>query len=267
MMKQRKNNDGTGVFVRRVENNHMDAKPIGLMRVNGEVKPSRVATNVKKSARPRVDRNKASDVARDSRISSSSDSDGPGVVTDEDNSPYLSTPTTAAAISIEGLYTSMNVQMSPDKALRAAMLKRRFADTIFKATHQNAEKLDPLRMHEDRLRLEGEKQQEKTRIEAEIKAAEAAVSRKRKQNELKTKRKIERAAAKMALQKMERTVDIYESLDITKEVDMLSNSYLTGKPLERLGLYLKVDYLNDDAILNAEEGEILMDVEEGEIIS
>lgn len=32
--------------------------------------------------------------------------------------------------------TSINIQLSPNKALRAAMLKSRFADTIFKATHQ-----------------------------------------------------------------------------------------------------------------------------------
>lgn len=33
-------------------------------------------------------------------------------------------------------WNSLNVQMSPQKALRAAMLKSRFADTIFRAKHQ-----------------------------------------------------------------------------------------------------------------------------------
>ncbi|GFP91244.1 transcription factor gte12 [Phtheirospermum japonicum] len=333
-LKQRKDDDEKGDFVRHVENNLKDTKPIGLMRVHGEVKPARVAlkvcsslrTAVKKepglqSACPRVVRNQPADVARvkcpscaslachcrlkngsaqastsdisserssennqsgDSkqecevkrplafnRRSSSLDSDGPGVVIHEEMSPHLSTPATTAAVSVEG-WASMNVQMSPGKALRAALLKSRFADTIFRATHQNAEKSNPLRMREERERLEKEKQQEKARIEAEIKAAEAA-SRRREQTDLKMKRERERTAAKMALQEMERTVEIYESLDIVKDVEMLCYGYLTGKPLERLGLYLKVDYLQEDenegAMLNAEEGEILFNAEEGEILS
>ncbi|KAL3652770.1 hypothetical protein CASFOL_002451 [Castilleja foliolosa] len=83
---------------------------------------------------------------------------GPGVVTNEVKSPHRSTPDTIAAVSVED-WTSMNVEMSPNKALRAAMLKSRFADTIFKATHQNDEKLAS-RNREAREGLEREKQQE-----------------------------------------------------------------------------------------------------------
>ncbi|KAK6123943.1 hypothetical protein DH2020_042288 [Rehmannia glutinosa] len=81
---------------------------------------------------------------------------GPGVVFDEEKSPHLSTPATTSS-SVEG-WTSFSVQMSPKKALRAAMLKSRFADTIFKATHQ-VEKSDPLRMQQEKERLEREKQE------------------------------------------------------------------------------------------------------------
>nr|KJB57319.1 hypothetical protein B456_009G158600 [Gossypium raimondii] len=68
---------------------------------------------------------------------SKSDQDSNGAVSaldDENvcNSSQLTTPTDAA--SGEGLSTpTFDVPMSPKKALRAAMLKRRFADTILKA--------------------------------------------------------------------------------------------------------------------------------------
>ncbi|KAI3456081.1 hypothetical protein Pfo_012744 [Paulownia fortunei] len=200
----------------------------------------------------------------------------PGIVLNEENSPHLSTPASTAA-SVEG-WTSLNVQISPKKALRAAMLKSRFADTIFRATHQalldHGEKSDRLRMQQERKRLEREQLEEKARIEAEIKAAEAA-SRRREQDDLKMRRERERAAARMAVQQMEKTVDIDENVDILKDLEILCCGSLTdlpdgegcegfkgvhpGNPLERLGLYMKDDYLeeDEDAILTGEEGEIL----------
>ncbi|CAA0832382.1 Transcription factor GTE12 [Striga hermonthica] len=201
-----------------------------------------------------------SEVKRSSAIqksSSSLESQGPGVVIHEEKSPDFPNPSTTALSSTEG-WASLNAQMSPNKALRVAMLKSRFADTIFRATHQ-VEKVDPMRMKQERERLEREKLEEKARIEAEIKAAEAASRRER--DELRMKRERERAAARMALQKMEKSVEINESMDIVKDVEMLCFGFQAGKTLERFGLYLKEDYLEDeedeDAILNAEEGEIL----------
>ncbi|XP_011096463.1 transcription factor GTE9-like isoform X3 [Sesamum indicum] len=203
--------------------------------------------------------------------SSGPDSGGPGVVLDDENSSHLSTPAICAA-SVEG-WNSLDVQMSPKKALRAAMLKTRFADTIFKATHQS-EKSDPVRLQEEREKLEREQLKEKARIEAEIRAAEEA-SRRRLQNDLKMQRERERAAARMALEKMGRTVLIDENVDIWKDLEMLCcgspsdlldgegcdvmKVFHPGNLLEQLGLYIKADYLeeDEDATWDGEEGEIL----------
>ncbi|XP_011096462.1 transcription factor GTE9-like isoform X2 [Sesamum indicum] len=208
--------------------------------------------------------------------SSGPDSGGPGVVLDDENSSHLSTPAICAA-SVEG-WNSLDVQMSPKKALRAAMLKTRFADTIFKATHQvlvdHSEKSDPVRLQEEREKLEREQLKEKARIEAEIRAAEEA-SRRRLQNDLKMQRERERAAARMALEKMGRTVLIDENVDIWKDLEMLCcgspsdlldgegcdvmKVFHPGNLLEQLGLYIKADYLeeDEDATWDGEEGEIL----------
>ncbi|KAK4399300.1 Transcription factor GTE12 [Sesamum angolense] len=208
--------------------------------------------------------------------SSGPDSDGPGVVLDDENSSHLLNPAICAA-SVEG-WSSLDVQMSPKKALRAAMLKTRFADTIFKATHQvlvdQSEKSDPVRLQEEREKLEREQLKERARIEAEIRAAEEA-SRRRLQNDLKMQRERERAAARMALEKMRRTVEIDENADIWKDLEMLccgSPSDLLdgegcnvikifhhGNLLEQLGLYIKADHLeeDEDTTWDGEEGEIL----------
>ncbi|KAK6124132.1 hypothetical protein DH2020_042105 [Rehmannia glutinosa] len=146
--------------------------------------------------------------------------------------------------------------MSPKKALRAAMLKRRFADTIFKATHQ-VEKCDPLRIQQERERLEREKQEAmlKRRFADTIFKATHQVE---KCDPLKMQQERER------LEKMEKTVEIYENVYILKDLEMLCygsrvEGVHRGNPLERLGLYLKDDYLeeDEDAILDLEEGEIL----------
>ncbi|KAL7129773.1 hypothetical protein ABFS83_13G090500 [Erythranthe nasuta] len=234
--------------------------------------------------------------------SSGLDSDGPGVVLNEENVPQLSTPATAVT-SVEG-WSSLNVQMSPTKALRAALLKSRFAETIFKATHQtkldHVEKSDPLRMQKERERLEKEQLEEKVRIEAEIKAAEAA-ARRREHDDIRMRRERERAAARMALQQMEKTVEIDENVYILKDLERLccgspcglscgeccegvKAGFHFGNPLEQLGLYIKddYDYLRDedvvlsgvgeedeDSVLFARSGDedsILIVGEEGEIL-
>ncbi|PIN22596.1 hypothetical protein CDL12_04708 [Handroanthus impetiginosus] len=171
------------------------------------------------------------------------DSDGPGVVLDEENGHQPSTPAATCAF-VEG-------QLSPKKALRAAMLKSRFADTIFKATHkvllERGDKRDRLRMQQEMEKLEREQQKEKAWIEAEMKAAKS------KEQDLKMRRERERAA----LEKMQKTVDICENADILKELEMLYYASLSA-PLEQLGLHMKYDNLEeDDESLCGEEGEIL----------
>lgn len=183
-------------------------------------------------------------------------------------------------------WTPIDIQLSPKKALRAAMLKSRFADTIFKAKHKtlldHVEKIDPVKMQKEKERLERQQLEEAARIEAQIKAAETA-SRMRAEAELKMQREREREAARLALQKIEKTVEINDNPEILKDLEMLSglslsNNRLTGElgaeavvgpiegfqfgnPLERLGLFMKDEYIMDedeDAIFHGdgEEGEV-----------
>jgi len=208
----------------------------------------------------------------------------------------LSTPTSTAAGG-EGWSEPIDIQLSPKKALRAAILKSRFAGTILKAKQKTlldqGDKVDPVKMQQEQERLERQQQEEKERIEAQIRAAEAA-SRSRVEAELKMKREREREAARIALQKMEKTVE-FDNLEILKEIEKLRKCPLTehilndeedspqsvldlgeregnvvllggNNPLERLGLFIKEeeeeDYMEEDVdvveevILNGEEGEI-----------
>ncbi|KAK8580568.1 hypothetical protein V6N13_143648 [Hibiscus sabdariffa] len=223
---------------------------------------------------------------------SKSDQDSNGTVSaldDENvcNSSQLTTPTDVA--SGEGLSTPIfDLRMSPKKALRAAMLKTRFADTILKAQQrallEHCDKTDPVKMQQEKERLEKRQREEKAKIEAQIVAAEAAAKMKA-EVELKKQREREREDARIALQKMEKTAEIEQNLEILKELEMLSGCSLSnnqlhdlknesekasgasyegicGNPLQQLGLFIKTEYSedeDDDAILNedGEEGEIL----------
>ncbi|XVF23561.1 hypothetical protein REPUB_Repub13aG0049200 [Reevesia pubescens] len=126
--------------------------------------------------------------------------------------------------------------MSPRKALRAAMLKTRFADTILKAQQilVHGDKAEPMKMQQEKEKLERRLREEKTMVEAHIRAAEAA------EVELKKQREKEREAARIAFQKMENTAGIELNLEIVKELDILSGYSLSrGNPLHQLGLFLK----------------------------
>ncbi|MBA0876283.1 hypothetical protein Goshw_007906 [Gossypium schwendimanii] len=230
---------------------------------------------------------------------SKSDPDSNGAVSalDEGNvslSPHLTTPATDAG-SGEGFSTPIfDAQMSPKKALRAAMLKSRFAETILKAQKKtlldHGDKADPVKLQQERERLEQRQREEKAKIEAQIRAAEYAAKMKA-ESELKKQREREREAARLALQKMEKTAEIEQNLEILKELETLlgcclySNQFYGRKsgacervieggaygmikgenPLHKLGLFFKDEYFEDeedeDAFLNedivGEEGEIL----------
>ncbi|GAA0144834.1 DNA-binding transcription factor [Lithospermum erythrorhizon] len=195
----------------------------------------------------------------------------------------------------EGCTPAIDIHMSPKKALRAAMLKSRFADTIFKARHktllEQGDKADPVKLQWEKDKLEKQHREEKARIEAQIVAAEAAshlraqselkMQREREreaaQSELKMQREREREAARIALEQMERTIDIDDNLKFLRDLELMSRSSadsgcsLAGSPanpLERLGLYFKEDFIEDDddddvevALVNSEDG-----CEEGEIM-
>ncbi|KAL0450765.1 UNVERIFIED_CONTAM: Transcription factor GTE8 [Sesamum latifolium] len=195
---------------------------------------------------------------------------------------------------LDGESSQAERQVSPDKLYRAALLKNRFADTILKArekTLNQDDKADPERLRREREELEMHKRREKARLQAEARAAEDA----RKQAEAeaaaeaKRRRELEREAAREALLKMEKTVEINENSRFLEDLEMLravapeqlpssvdetspdhspdgfgSFKFGGSNPLEQLGLYMKVDDEEEEvdppSVPNA-----IDDVEEGEI--
>ncbi|KAG2652137.1 hypothetical protein PVAP13_1NG333900 [Panicum virgatum] len=177
----------------------------------------------------------------------------------------------------EGENSKPNTQVSPDRLLRAALLRSRYADVIVKARgilSQGGDKQEE---------LEKLQKEEKARLLAEGNAAMEA-QRAEAEAEAKRKRDFEREKARQALQEMERTVEINDSLHL-KDLEMLgastaehivssvdetsperSQGYQPGSVnplLEQLGLFMKVDDEEDDeepssvpGVKEAEEGEI-----------
>ncbi|CAL0306485.1 unnamed protein product [Lupinus luteus] len=198
------------------------------------------------------------------------------------NGSQLSTHATDASSCEVWSTPDFDVQLSPKKALRAAMLKSRFADTILKAQQKtildHGDKSDPLKMRLEKERLERIQREERARIEAQIKAAELA-ARMKAEEEFKKQREEEREAARVALQKMERSVEIENNLECLKELEMLSGCMLCYQPistksrsrvammtsdkspLEQLGLFMKDEY-----VTAGEDEEVLDGCEEGEIL-
>ncbi|GKU94310.1 hypothetical protein SLEP1_g7825 [Rubroshorea leprosula] len=227
---------------------------------------------------------------------SKSDPDSDGAMSAFDDghgclSSELKIPATDAAVS-EGLTTTFDVQMSPSKALRAALLKTRFADTILKAQQKtlldHGDKADPIKIQQEKERMERRQREEKARIEAQIQAAKAAIAAAelKAEMELKKKRERDREAARIALQKVEKTVEFEQNLEILKELEMLSGCSLStyclyhkgrshqtvsgalegtgiGNPLQLVGLSIKDEYLDDE---DEEEATMNEDGEEGEIL-
>lgn len=171
-------------------------------------------------------------------------------------------------------------QLSPKKALRAAMLKSRFADTILKAQQktllEHGDKYDPLKLQREKEKLERMQREERARIEAQMKNAESARMRAGEVWRIQIEK--EREAARAAVEKVKRTVHIEDNLAVVKELERLSGCTLSYKalggrneyryakekldklkfenPLERLGLFLKDEYIPEDEEEGWEEGEI-----------
>ncbi|CAJ1975024.1 unnamed protein product [Sphenostylis stenocarpa] len=194
----------------------------------------------------------------------------------------------------EGESAASKRQVSPEKLYRAALLRSRFADTILKAQEKALEKddkRDPEKLRIEREDLERRQKEEKARLQAEAKAAEEA---RRKAEavaaaEAKRKRELEREAARQALQKMEKTVDINESSQFLEDLEMLSAVHdeplpsfkeeisadlpqnglgrikLQGNPLEQLGLYIKDEDEDEEELPSCGAAGPSNDVEEGEI--
>ncbi|XP_077211915.1 transcription factor GTE10-like [Tasmannia lanceolata] len=170
-------------------------------------------------------------------------------------------------------------QVSPEKLYRAALLRNRFADTILKAqekTLAQGEKGDPEKLRREREELERQQREEKARLQAEAKAAEDARRQAEAEAaaeaaaEARRRREFEREAARLALQKMEKTVEINENCQFLKDLEMLGSvpaehlpssvdetspdhcqddmgfKLIGSNPLEQLGLYMKVDEEEDE---------------------
>ncbi|CAL9202709.1 unnamed protein product [Musa hybrid cultivar] len=187
----------------------------------------------------------------------------------------------------EGDHTPSERKVSPEKLYRAALLRSRFADTIVKAREKTlgqCDKGDPEKLQREREEIERQLREEKARLQAEAKAAEDARKRAEAAAAAEAKRKIEleREAARQALLKIEKTVDINEDCRILKDLEMLGtvpaeNEKHTGysldgiggfrlggsNPLERLGLFMKVDDEEEEEVEH--KSAPVNDVEEGEI--
>ncbi|CAN1802161.1 Transcription factor GTE10 [Linum perenne] len=196
-------------------------------------------------------------------------------------------------------------QVSPEKMYRAALLRNRFADTIFKARSkalEKDEKLDPEKLQKEREEFERRQKEDKARLQAEAEAAEEAKRKAEAEAAAEVKRKIElkREAARQALQEMEKTVEINENRLLMEDLEMLRTTNdeqvpsfveetspehclnglgsfnLRSNPLEQLGLFMKDDEEEEDVgekeaqVETAMEGQdpkhaVKKDVEEGEI--
>lgn len=196
------------------------------------------------------------------------DSDGAVSVFNEETACFISQPMLSATdVTSQGGCPDFDVPLSPKKALRVAMLKSRYAETILKAQEKtlldHGNKADPLKMQQEKERLEKRQREEKAKIEAQIRVAEVA-SRRKEELELKQKREREREAARAAVHKVEKTVDLEENLWIQKELDALLGCSLSHPRtlLEQLGLFIKVESMEDDYEVN-----LNLDGEEGEIFS
>ncbi|XWS66178.1 hypothetical protein CRYUN_Cryun05aG0177700 [Craigia yunnanensis] len=187
-----------------------------------------------------------------------------GAISALDDENVVLVPATDAASGERLLTPTFDAQMSHKKALRAAMLKSCFADTILNAQqkiksvqldHGNKAD-DPVKMQQEKKKLERWLHEEK----ANIRAAEAATKIKA-ELELKKKREREREAVRIALQKMEKTASVELNLEIF--IELLSGCPLShGSTLQQLGLFIKQEHLED------EDDEVVLneDVEEGEIL-
>ncbi|KAK4479929.1 hypothetical protein RD792_012981 [Penstemon davidsonii] len=200
----------------------------------------------------------------------------------------------------EGEIAPLDRPASPEKLYRAALLRSRFADIIIKAqenTSEKAERPDPDKLKLEREELERRRREEKARLRAEAKAAEEARKKAEEEaaTEAKRKRELEREAARQALQKMEKTVDISENsqfmedLNFFKPDDDSQNCSIKEEaspeysqnglgsfkfeasinPLEQLGLYMK-NYEEDEEEVeppqsNSNPPNASNDPEEGEI--
>ncbi|KAK9093519.1 hypothetical protein Syun_028430 [Stephania yunnanensis] len=135
-------------------------------------------------------------------------------------------------------------QLSPSKsATIICNVKESLLDTILKAHEKTlsiGERVDPLKVKQgERERFEKKQREEKARIDAHVKAVKEEAA-------LKLLR--QRQAARLALEEMEKSIDVYDSFAIMKDLEMMGVAKCIGhdRVLEGLGLYLKNEFPEDD---------------------
>lgn len=164
-----------------------------------------------------------------------------------------------------------------EKLHRAAMLKNRFADTILKAREKTlpsskSNASDPDMVRKEKEELERLQREEKARIQAEAKAVESA--RKKVEaaalEKARREREAQRLAARLVIQQMEKTVEMDETDDFMKDLQMLGSvpadrlsnvcefspshsqegstilPFNCTNPLQQLGLFMKEDDEEDE---------------------
>lgn len=171
-----------------------------------------------------------------------------------DRDVFLSSQCSKVLRSMKEHRFGKNIIISPEKALRAANIKIRFADTIVRAKYrkvieESSNKADVMmRIQKEKQLLERRQIKERARIEAEIRAPML----KRRKNE------------QLALKKMEEEARSIENINSVAEkelVNLCGGSYLARtRWVEVFGLVLKKDD-DDDCLEEAcdddhEEGEI-----------
>ncbi|XP_023638643.1 transcription factor GTE12 [Capsella rubella] len=161
----------------------------------------------------------------------------------------------------------------PEKALRAAIIKAQYADTILKAKHRKVldqnNKADLIRIQIEKEQMERAQREEKARIEAEMRAAKVAAQM-RAQAELKEKR--DRQRLELAKMKISYDFEHNNPSKLEKDFFEVSGYFSLARTRllfeEELGLVLKSD---DDHMELEEIGseicyERMDDLEEGEIL-
>ncbi|KAK8593052.1 hypothetical protein V6N13_043333 [Hibiscus sabdariffa] len=220
-------------------------------------------------------------------------------VLDQPEHTYQPKPSSAESDGCQDDSAPVERHISPEKLYRAALLKKKFADTILKArekTLTQGEKGDPEQLRREREELEQQRKKEKARLQAEAEAAEDAQRRAVAEAaaEARRKRELEREAARQELLKVEKTIEINENARFLEDLEMLraapaeqlpssvdetspSNSqdglgsFKFGgcNPLEQLGLFMKDDEGEEDdhdELLQAPNPVNDAAAEEGEIV-
>ncbi|VVB08162.1 unnamed protein product [Arabis nemorensis] len=159
--------------------------------------------------------------------------------------------------------------LPPEKALRAAILKGQFAETILRAKHRKvldqSNKADLIRIQIEKEQMEKTLREEKARIEAEMREAKIA-TRMRAVNELKQQRERQR----LELEKMKKTFDFEANNFLRLEADLVylcgSSNLTRSRLFEELGLFLRDDDSQEEISLEICDAMRVNDLEEGEIL-